>query len=257
MKIDLQKSINEFIKYTEKYDMSVFEIQNKQKHSLRVMEISNKIAKALNLSEDDIELATLIGLLHDIGRFEQFTQYHTFKDAFSFDHGDYGEQILQKDMRNYIDSDEYDDIIKIAVRNHNKYGIEEGLTERQLLFAKLIKDADKIDILYESSCIFWKDREDIVNKSIISKSTIEQFKQEKLVKKDKTKTPEPIDDILTVMAFIFDINYKPSLEIIKNEDYINKIVNRYNFIDEATKNSIEEARNIANNYIERNIRDKG
>ena len=51
MKIDLQKSINEFIKYTEKYDMSVFEIQNKQKHSLRVMEISNKIAKALNLSE--------------------------------------------------------------------------------------------------------------------------------------------------------------------------------------------------------------
>lgn len=257
MKIDLQKSINEFIKYTEKYDMSVFEIQNKQKHSLRVMEISNKIAKALNLSEDDIELATLIGLLHDIGRFEQFTQYHTFKDAFSFDHGDYGEQILQKDMRNYIDTDEYDDIIKIAVRNHNKYGIEEGLTERQLLFAKLIKDADKIDILYESSSIFWKDREDIVNKSIASKSTIEQFKQEKLVKKDKTKTPEPIDDILTVMAFIFDINYKPSLEIIRNEDYINKIVNRYNFIDEATKNSVEEARNIANNYIERNIRDKG
>lgn len=257
MKIDLQKSINEFIKYTEKYDMSVFEIQNKQKHSLRVMEISNKIAKALNLSEDDIELATLIGLLHDIGRFEQFTQYHTFKDAFSFDHGDYGEQILQKDMRNYIDSDEYDDIIKIAVRNHNKYGIEEGLTERQLLFAKLIKDADKIDILYESSCIFWKDREDIVNKSMVSNSTMEQFKQEKLIKKDKTKTPEPIDDIFTVMAFVFDINYKPSLEIIKDEDYINKIVNRYNFIDETTKNSIEEARNIANNYIERNIRDKG
>lgn len=257
MKIDLQKSINEFIKYAEKYDMSVFEIQNKQKHSLRVMEISNKIAKALNLSEDDIELATLIGLLHDIGRFEQFTQYHTFKDAFSFDHGNYGEQILQKDMRNYIDSDEYDDIIKIAVRNHNKYGIEEGLTERQLLFAKLIKDADKIDILYESSCIFWKDREDIVNKSMVSNSTMEQFKQEKLIKKDKTKTPEPIDDIFTVMAFVFDINYKPSLEIIKDEDYINKIVNRYNFIDETTKNSIEEARNIANNYIERNIRDKG
>lgn len=257
MKIDLQKSIKEFIKYTEKYDMSVLEIENKQKHSLRVMEISNKIAKALNLSEDDIELATLIGLLHDIGRFEQFTQYHTFKDAFSFDHGDYGEQILQKDMKNYIDTDEYDDIIKIAVRNHNKYGIEDGLTERQLLFAKLIKDADKIDILYEASSIFWKDREDIVNKSIASKSTIEQFKQEKLVKKDKTKTPEPINGILTVMAFIFDINYKPSLEIIKNEDYINKIVNRYNFIDEATKNSVEEARNITNNYIERNIRDKG
>ena len=160
-------------------------------------------------------------------------------------------------MRNYIDSDEYDDIIKIAVRNHNKYGIEEGLTERQLLFAKLIKDADKIDILYESSCIFWKDREDIVNKSMVSNSTMEQFKQEKLIKKDKTKTPEPIDDIFTVMAFVFDINYKPSLEIIKDEDYINKIVNRYNFIDETTKNSIEEARNIANNYIERNIRDKG
>ena len=39
-------------------------------------------------SAKEIELAGLIGLLHDIARFEQFTKYQTFNDRLSFDHGD-------------------------------------------------------------------------------------------------------------------------------------------------------------------------
>lgn len=38
--MNLEKSIQEFIKYTEKYDLNNENIERKQKHSIRVMKIS-------------------------------------------------------------------------------------------------------------------------------------------------------------------------------------------------------------------------
>ena len=67
MEIDIEKAKQEFIVYTEKYDLQNENIKRKQEHSLRVMQISEKLAKMLGLSKEEIQLATLIGLLHDIG----------------------------------------------------------------------------------------------------------------------------------------------------------------------------------------------
>ena len=100
MNIDLEKAKHEFIRYTENYNLQNGHIKGKQEHSLRVMEISKQIAKGLNLSQEEIDLATLIGLLHDIARFEQYTQYHTFKDMLSVDHGDLGAERYKKIHRN-------------------------------------------------------------------------------------------------------------------------------------------------------------
>ena len=90
MKMDIEKVQKEFIKYTEKYDLSDVNIKRKQEHSIRVMRISKRIAEGMKLTQEEIDIATLIGLLHDIARFEQYTKYHTFKDAESIDHGDLG-----------------------------------------------------------------------------------------------------------------------------------------------------------------------
>ena len=157
MSTNLEKAKKEFIKYTENYDLTNDRIKGKQTHSLRVMEISKQIAERLGLSQEDVELATLIGLLHDIARFEQYTRYNTFRDLESIDHGDLGAEILQKDIRKYIETDQYDDIIIKAVKNHNKYKIEAGLTAKEELFSKIVRDVDKIDIFYESVVMFWKD----------------------------------------------------------------------------------------------------
>ena len=43
----------------------------------------------------------VIGLLHDIGRFEQEAQYHTFNDFKSMDHGDYGAEYLKNNIGAY------------------------------------------------------------------------------------------------------------------------------------------------------------
>ena len=247
MDINIEKAINEFMKYTENYDLQEEHIKGKQSHSLRVMDISKQIAQGLELEQQEIDIATLIGLLHDIARFEQYTKFKTFKDLESIDHGDLGAEILQEDIRKYIEINQYDETIIKAVKNHNKFKIEEGLTEKEKLFAKIIRDADKLDIFYQSVERFWKGKEEQVENSIISESAIEQFKNFSQIKRN---VGEPaIDNIMRVIAFIFDINFKVSFQIIKEQDYINKILNRYNFKDKYTKQQVEEIRQIANEYV--------
>ena len=245
--MNLEKAKDEFLKYTENYDLNNSNIFRKQTHSLRVMEISKQISEGLNLSQEEIELATLIGLLHDIARFEQYTKFKTFKDARSVDHGDLGVEILDKDIRKYIKTDKYDEIIKIAIKNHNKYAIENGLTKEQELFSKIVRDADKIDIIYEAIEMFWENQESEVENSKISREVVEQFKKQELINKLDKETL--IDDVVSIIAFVFDINYDVSLQIIKNNNYINKIVDRFNMKDKKTKEELEEIRKIANEYI--------
>ena len=232
--IDIDLALKEFIKYSEEFDLSRPEIKRKQLHSLRVMKISKEIAESLDLDEEKIKLATLIGLLHDIARFEQFTQFETFHDAQSFDHGDYGASILEKDIRKYIKNDKYDDIIITAVKNHNKYEINPELKDEKLLYSKLIRDADKIDIIFECVDVFWKNNESKVEKSVILDSIFEEVKQQKLIKRTKEYQLTESEKLLGTIAFIFDINFRKSFEILKQENYINKMVDRFNFENKDT-----------------------
>lgn len=254
MEIDLNKAQKEFLKYTEQFDLENENIKLKQLHSLRVMKISREIATMLGLNPNDIELATLIGLLHDIARFEQYTQFQTFRDLESFDHGDYAIKILEKDIRKYIETPKYDNIIKIAIKNHNKYQIEKGLKDRELLFAKIVRDADKLDILYEAVEMFWDGIENQINNSKISENILNQFKDNKQIKRDKNSSNvQSVDKVISVISFIFDMNFKESFKILEKEGYINKILDRFDFKDKETKINIEEIRNIANKYIKNNI----
>lgn len=249
MNIDLEKAREEFLKYTKKFNLEDENIKRKQQHSLRVMAISKKIATQICLTQEEIDIATLIGLLHDIGRFKQYSEIGLGDNLDGFDHGDYGAKILEKDIRKYISDSKYDNIIIKAVKNHNKFAIEEGLTEQEMLFAKIIRDADKIDIIYESVYIFYKGREEQVNKSILSEKIYNQFIDEKLIMKEKNVRLKYVEDIVCVIAFIYDINFKQSFEILKEKDYINKILDRYNFENKYTKEKIEEIRKIVNEYI--------
>lgn len=258
LEIDIEKAKEQFFEYVNNYDKKNENIDRKIYHSLRVMEISRKIAEKLKLGQEEIELATLIGLLHDIARFEQYKKFKTYNDIESFDHGDYGVKLLFEDklIRKFINSDKYDDIIRIAIKNHNKYEIEEGLYEKEILFSQIIRDADKIDIIYEAEAIFWTGIEEEINKTIISENVLKQFKNNKQIKRDKKENLERnVNDILGVIAFIFDINFKCSFEIIKNNDYINKILKRFDFEDEKTKILIEEINKSANEFIKQKVKE--
>lgn len=248
--MDIIKSIEKFKEYTHNFDFSSKDIERKYFHSFRVKSFSEQIAKDLDLDKENIKLSSFIGLFHDIGRFEQLKQYSTFNDYYSFDHGDFGAKYLKDNLRNLIDTDKYDNIVIQAVKNHNKLKIDSSLNCEELFFAKLVRDADKLDILYESTSIFWKGKEEIINNSTMLDYTYNCIKNHKLVELKKEMRLENLDNVLKVLAFVFDLNYTPSFKILKNNDYINMILSRYSFNDSNTKKRIIEIQNIINNYID-------
>ena len=145
--IDIQRAKSAFKEFLEKYkDKDVLGFELKVVHTYNVVENAKNIAIKLNLPEEDILLAELIGLLHDIGRFEEITFLKQF-DSVVFDHARYGVKMLFEDnlIRNFIDDDKYDEIIKTVINNHSRLVIEESLNDRCLLHSKIIRDADKLD----------------------------------------------------------------------------------------------------------------
>lgn len=248
--IDIKKAEQEFRNYTSDFDMKESHIERKVRHTFRVEELCEKIAISIGMNEEDINLAKLIGLLHDIGRFKQYTIYSSYADEKTIDHGDFGVEILKKDnyIRKYVETNEYDEIILKAIKNHNKYEIESNLDEKEEMFSKIIRDADKIDIMHEATCEFWKNEEDIINKQQVSTKVMEQFMAKEVV--DNKKAKEKIDGVIRTIAFIYDLNFKKSYEIIKENKYIDKIINRFNFENGDTKKQMEEIKKLANEYID-------
>ena len=250
--INIEKAEMEFDNYVKNYDINNKNINQKFHHSHRVKQIAEEIAKSLNFSEEEIKLAKLIGLLHDIARFEQYTKFQTFSDLKSRDHGDYGVEILKQNnfIRKFIETDEYDNIIFKAIKNHNKLKIEEGLDKKELLYSKIVRDADKLDIYYETIIMFYNDINSLKNieTGVINNDQIASIKKNQLIIR-KLKDNQ-MEEMIMILGFTFDLNFKYSYEIMYKEDYINKIINRFNFKNEETRKKIEIIRNEINNYIQ-------
>lgn len=245
--VDINNEQKNFLEYVQNYDLNNENIKRKEQHSLRVMAISKKIAEELKLSEEEIKLATLIGLLHDIGRFEQYTKWKTFSDRISTNHGVLGSKILEEKnfIRTFVIENKYDEIIKKAIINHNKYQIDENLNETELLYSKIIRDADKIDILYEvADGILMKDVD--LRDLCISENYFRQFQSKKTIK--ITDEQNDLDKLILKIAFIFDLNFECSKKIIKEEKYIERILNRFEFKNEKAINQIREIKTIIKNF---------
>ena len=145
MNIEEAKKI--FKKYVENYNLDNDKIKLKYDHSLRVCELCKDIAISLKLNEEDVKIAELLGLLHDFGRFEQIKLYDTFDDQKSVNHAILGIEELEKyGFDKFVEDKKIQNLITKAILNHNKTFIENGLTEKELLFCKIIRDTDKIDI---------------------------------------------------------------------------------------------------------------
>lgn len=197
MKIDIEKAKQAFKEYVKNYDQEDKQVKLKIEHIERVSQLARNMAEKLKLSEEDIALAELIGLLHDIGRFEQIRIYHTFIDKKSINHGELGAKVLFEEglIRKFIETDEFDEIIRLSIINHNRDDIEEDLTERQLLHAKLIRDADRTDIFYilitgEEKTIWETDN---MNNEIVTNEIYREFIEDKHI---KFKNMETSGDIL-------------------------------------------------------------
>ena len=247
---NIRKRFNEYIDKYDNQDEDSFKL--KVVHTVNVALNAEKIATEMNLSEEDINLAILIAYLHDLGRFEELKTMSGF-DSVRNDHALFASKILFEGglIRDFIEDDSYDEIIRKAIENHNKLAIEPGLNERELLHAKIIRDADKLDNFRVNKVSSIESRfpnrfktiDDNVYNSILNNECV-----------DIHDRVYPLDYWLCVLAFVFDLSFKETLKIVKDNDYMNVLIDRFNYTNEDTKNKMETIRNILNEYINEKLK---
>ncbi|MBQ4032157.1 MAG: HD domain-containing protein [Bacilli bacterium] len=233
-----------FDKYVSSYNINDSYIKLKYNHSYRVMKLQEKYAKKLGFSEEDIELARVIGLLHDIGRFEQMKVFGNDDDSKTIDHADYScVQLFDKgEIKRFVKREEWYPIIEFAIKNHNKRVLENNPDERAMMHAKLIRDTDKIDIIF----LIGKLREVDVTptKDKIHKRVLNEFYKHKVIAIKDIKNLN--DHIVLQYSFVYDVNYPVCLKELKKN---------FGYYFEVQKNNkeIENVYNYAMNYIEERL----
>ena len=247
--IDIENAKKVFDEYVSNYDPTVGRIKLKIEHIKRVAENIKNIALEQGLDSEQIKLAEIIGLLHDIGRFEQVRLYDTFSDKISVNHGEYGVKVLFEDglINKFNLNEKEKEIVKLAILNHNRDKIQEGLDDEQLLYAKMIRDADKLDIYYTMCKYDFKDTFFYLyfDCEEISDLIMNEFKNDKKVNYADIKNNA--DVIVIFYAYVYDLYFETTKNILKEKNYLEKFTEKVckNFKSEKIHTQVKEILEIS------------
>jgi putative nucleotidyltransferase with HDIG domain len=215
--------------FSELSEIQERNFQIKKDHSVRVAYNAILLINKLGLEGIDEEIAFIAGIYHDIGRFRQFFEYNTFDDDSSIDHGDYSVDVLQeKGFISDMQPEEQDLIYKI-IKLHNKFEIPKKLSDKELFHTKLLRDADKLDI-YKVLTDYYADTSkdpdhtltwELPRGNHVSPEVAKDILSEKLVSKVKVKSE--VDLKILQLSWVYDMNFKPSFEILLHNRYLEKI----------------------------------
>ncbi len=252
--IDLNHCQKVFCQYVNQYDKSIGLIQLKIVHTFKVVEICKELCSWLKLNEEETSIALLISLLHDLGRFEQYRLYQSFEDYKTIDHALLSSYLLFEEgmIRWFIEEDDYDEIIKISIEQHNKYRIDENIDKRTLLFVHLIRDADKLDNfrVKESESIetlFNISLEELQSETI-SEDVYQQFMNNELIYAPIRNTH--LDMWISYIAFIYDLYFKESVFYIDKNNWIERSFSRIKPIE---KDKYDQLKNNMKKYVKERI----
>ncbi|MBQ8857700.1 MAG: HD domain-containing protein [Lachnospiraceae bacterium] len=223
-----ERLIQAFEEYAANYNLNDPNINLKYIHTGKVAENCECIAESLGLSEEDCALAWEIGMLHDIGRFEQLRRFDTFNDAVSIDHAQFGADLLFKEglIEKFDETGENNDLIEKAVRYHSLYRIPEGLTEREMMFCQIIRDADKVDIYranYETGVhVVYHVTEEELKNSGITPEVYDIFFEERAIPREIKRTVA--DNLVGHIALSFELVYPKSRELASEQGFVWKLL---------------------------------
>lgn len=206
-------------------------IKLKEDHSLRVCKEADYLCRSLGLDENKRRIALVTALFHDLGRFRQFVKWRTYSDIKSESHAELALDVIsQTGILNGIAADERSLIVE-AIKYHGVKQLPPHLEGERLMFAKLIRDADKLDIFYvvikyykeyaENPAGFKLEVElpdkagysDAVADGILAGSRIDY---EKLVVWNDMK--------LLQLGWMYDVNFAATLRRIREKGYLEQIL---------------------------------
>lgn len=169
--------------------------------------------------------AKLGALLHDAGRFEQFKRYQTFNDSISEDHGKLAIEVI--DNHGVLADLEARDrrlgeAVRFAVFVHNKLSIPPEEDRLAVLLAKIVRDADRIDIFRIMAEQLGKPLEPgqeavflhFEDTGFVSDEVFASIKNGEIVRRD-TLRGKP-DFICQILSWINIMNYPYSCRVVND-----------------------------------------
>ena len=251
--MNINDAVRQFEVYLNGYDRQDDKILLKITHTYGVMTCSKKIARRMELKKEDVELAQIIGLLHDIGRFEQIKRFDSFEPG-TMDHASFGVKMLFEEgmIRQFVKEDDWDGIIKTAIERHSDFQLKGIKDARTLLHARIIRDADKLDNcrvkLEDPVETFMGVSEQETGRSLISPKVMEQFRRKESIYSPFRKTK--MDYWVSYLAYFFDLNFQVSFQMIQEEDYVARLVARIPYLNPKTAEQMREIEEVLEKYVQ-------
>ena len=239
MKIDFKHARGVFEDYLNGYDREDEKIKLKIIHTYGVVKSAREIGHRMHLNEEDQQLAELIALLHDM------------------DHAAFGVQLLfegENPMINrFIEDRSYDELIRVAIARHSDFRLEGIQDERTLFHAKMIRDADKLDNcrvkLVDSVEAMIGVPQEHAGEGKISPKVWESC-----LRKEAVSSPDRITSVdywVSYAAQYYDLNFKETWQIMKEKNYISRIIKRLEYKDKDTREKMEILEQQMNAYMEK------
>ena len=256
LKIDFKHARDVFEEYLDGYDRDAEKIKLKIIHTYGVVKSAREIGHRMHLNEEDQQLAELIALLHDIGRFEQLRLFDSFSPD-TMDHAAYGVQVLFEGenpmISKFIEDRSYDEIIHTAIARHSDFKLEGIQDERTLFHAKMIRDADKLDncrvkLVDSVEAMIGVPQEHAGEGKISPKVWESCLKKEAVLSQDRVTS---VDYWVSYVAQYYDLNFKETWQIMKEENYISRIINRLDYKDKDTREKMEILDQQMNDHMEK------
>ena len=173
----------------------------------------------------------MIALFHDVGRFPQFAQYRTYKDVRSVDHCRLGVEVLAQEGILSCLRREEQQWVERAVECHGRKALPSDLRGQALLFAKLIRDADKLDIYrivvgsyraYRQDPAKYSFEIELPDEPGHSPAVLDAVAGGRVVDYLDLRTMN--DMKLCQLGWVYDLNFAASIERLKQRGYIEELL---------------------------------
>jgi hypothetical protein len=203
-------------------------ISLKEDHTRSVCRNIVRIAADEGLGEEDVLLAEAVALLHDVGRFPQYFRYGTFLDSASVNHGRLGAEVLEENDVLHGLSRAERKIVVDSVKYHNAFKVP-GLKDRKaVLFVRLIRDADKLDI-WDIMLRHYGSPPHLRSSSLTlglpdtphySSEAVSLIREGRVVSLSRLGSLN--DYKLMQLSWIYDLNFRGSFRLLAERDYLRK-----------------------------------
>jgi putative nucleotidyltransferase with HDIG domain len=206
-------------------------VRMKQEHTRRTCEETLILAEQLALDGHQKQIAEVVALFHDVGRFPQFAEYRTFNDTRSIDHSRLGVEILRREGVLDVLRREDRQWVQTAIEHHGRRSLPADLTGQALLFSKLIRDVDKLDIYRVVIKLYRQYRADpagfpweleLPDEPRYSPEVLDAVMNGKLIEYPMLHTIN--DMMLCKLGWVYDMNFAASLARLREQGSLEQVL---------------------------------